>query len=233
MTEQPGDAGDPAEEGRLTFRPRPATGPSGGQDRPLRIGAARDGVLYVPDTAESRAPVILFFHGAGGTGRRELRAVLAAADRFGAVVAAPDSREATWDVIALQRFGPDVRFADQVLDAVADQCDVDFDRLAIGGISDGASYALCLGVTNGDLFPSIVAFSPGFNVSLGAVGKPRVFISHGTHDKVLPIDMCGRRIAAELDYAGYPVTFHEFDGGHTVPPPIADLGFGWWVDPPE
>jgi phospholipase/carboxylesterase len=173
---------------------------------------------------------MVFLHGASGNGRRVLRAVLGAADRYGAVIAAPDSRGPTWDIIASHEFGPDVQFIDRVLNEVADQCDVDFDRLAIGGISDGASYALSLGLTNGDLFGDIVAFSPGFLLTIEVHGKPRVFISHGTQDQVLPIDVCGRRIAAQLVHADYAVTFHEFDGGHTVPAEIADLGFAWWVN---
>jgi phospholipase/carboxylesterase len=34
--------------------------------------------------------------------------------------------------------------------------------VALGGFSDGASYALSLDLTNGDLFASLIAFSPGF-----------------------------------------------------------------------
>jgi len=30
------------------------------------------------------------------------------------------------------------------------------------GFSDGASYALSVGITNGDLFTHVIAFSPGF-----------------------------------------------------------------------
>ena len=163
--------------------PSRAGGSPGGREVPLGIGAGRDGILYVPDTTEHNAPVILFLHGAGGYGQRVLRPIVSAADRYGAVVVAPDSRRETWDIIALQGFGPDVDFVEIVLNVVADECDVDFSRLAIGGISDGASYALSLGLINGDVFPSIVAFSPGFAVSAGVHGRPRVFISHGTHDR--------------------------------------------------
>jgi phospholipase/carboxylesterase len=215
--------------GRLVFRRRPSTGSAGGVDGPLGVGEGRDGVLYVPDTAEARAPVMLFLHGYGGSGRRELRAVLAAADRFGAVVAAPDSRGPTWDVIDGGAFGPDVEFVDRALDAVADRCDVDFDRLAIGGISDGATYALSLGLTNGDVFGSIVAFSPGGARPGPLVGTPRLFISHGTQDPILPIDGTSRQLVPLLRETGYEVTYREFEGGHTVPPVVADEGFGWWV----
>jgi phospholipase/carboxylesterase len=215
--------------GRFGFRPRGGAGSVEPRDGRIGIGSDRDGVLYVPDTAERSAPVLLFLHGAGGSARRELRAVLGAADRYRVVVAAPDSRGLTWDIISVGRFGPDVEFADRVLDVVADTCDVDFGRLAIGGISDGASYALSLGVSNGDLFRSIVAFSPGFVVSPAVHGRPDIFISHGTHDRVLPIDRCGRSLAAGLRGDGYTVVFHEFDGGHGVPPEVADLGFRWWL----
>ena len=164
---------------RLRFRPRPAApsprGLDGGRDEPLGLGEDRDGLLYVPDTAEPGAPVLVFLHGASGSGRRHLRAVLAAADRYGVVLVAPDSRHpATWDLIAEGRFGPDVAFLDRVLDAVADglDLDVDLDRLAIGGVSDGASYALALGLSNGDVFGSVLAFSPGFLVVPAADRPP-------------------------------------------------------------
>ena len=229
MTDHGTQGPEPGEIGRLAFRPRPSRGAPGGREVPVGIGAGRDGILYVPDTADRGAPVILFLHGAGGNGQRVLRPIVSAADRYGAVVVAPDSRHETWDIIAVQGFGPDVHFIEMVLNVVADECDVDFSRLAIGGISDGASYALSLGLINGDVFPTIVAFSPGFAVAAGVHGRPRVFISHGTHDGVLPIDSCGRRLAAHLGMDGYEVMFHEFDGGHTVPPEVADLGFRWWV----
>jgi phospholipase/carboxylesterase len=221
---------------RLRFRVRPATasrrGFEDGRDEPLGLEVERDGVLYVPDTAEPGAPVLLFLHGAAGTGRRHLRAVLAAADRYGVVLVAPDSRHPlTWDFIAEGGFGPDVAFVDRVLDAVVDGFDLDVDtsRLAVGGVSDGASYALALGLRNGDVFAAVLAFSPGFLVVPQAVGRPRVFVSHGTSDPILPIDACSRSFIPALVGAGYDVQFHEFDGGHTVPPPVADAGLRWWL----
>ena len=88
---------------------------------------------------------------------------------------------------------------------------------SVGGFSDGASYALSLGVMNGDFFTHVLAFSPGFFRALEPHGRPRIYISHGTNDRVLPIDPCSRRIVAQLKGAGYDVTYKEFNGGHTVP----------------
>jgi phospholipase/carboxylesterase len=228
---------DDREQARLRFRRRPASpshrGFDAGREERLGVGVERDGLLYVPDGAEPGAPVLIFLHGATGTGRRHLRAVLAAADRYGVVLVAPDSRHPhSWDLIAERHFGPDVAFLDQVLEALVGPLDLDVDtsRLAVGGVSDGASYALALGLSNGDIFSTVLAFSPGFLVVPDAIGRPRVFVSHGTADAILPIDACSRSFVPVLRQAGYEVEYHEFDGGHTVPPPVSDAGLRWWLD---
>jgi phospholipase/carboxylesterase len=218
------------EMGRLSFVVRPAHGAPGERDEPLGLDAPRDGVLYVPETAEPGAPLLIFLHGATGTGHGHLRTVLAAVDRYGVILVAPDSRGPTWDVIAEHRFGPDVAFLDRVLDAVVDRVDADTGRLAIGGVSDGASYALSIGLTNGEVFPTVLAFSPGFLVVPDPTAKPRIFISHGTADPILPIDACSRSFVPSLRRAGHEVNFREFDGGHNVPPPVSDEGVRWWLD---
>jgi phospholipase/carboxylesterase len=112
---------------------------------------------------------------------------------------------------------------------VVDRVDGDTGRLAVGGVSDGASYALSIGLSNGDVFATVLAFSPGFLAVADATGTPRIFVSHGTRDPILPIDACSRSFVPPLREAGYEVNFREFDGGHTVPPPIADEGLRWWL----
>jgi phospholipase/carboxylesterase len=89
---------------------------------------------------------------------------------------------------------------------------------------------LGLGLSNGDLFDSVLAFSPGF-IPPGSnpTGKPRIFISHGTQDEILPIDSCSRRLVPELKRSGYSVNYREFDGPHTVPREIADQAFRWFL----
>jgi phospholipase/carboxylesterase len=46
---------------------------------------------------------------------------------------------------------------------------------------------------------------------------------------VLPIDACSRRLVPLLRETGYEVAYEEFDGGHTVPPAVADRAFAWWL----
>jgi predicted esterase len=89
---------------------------------------------------------------------------------------------------------------------------------------------LTLGLTNGDLFDSILAFSPGFTAPMVTHGAPRVFVSHGVHDAVLPIDRCSRRLVPRLRGSGYDVTYEEFPGGHEVPDDIVRRASAWLPD---
>jgi phospholipase/carboxylesterase len=165
-------------------------------------------------------------HGAGGKARRTLDAFLPFAEEAGLMLLAPESRQRTWDVL-LGCFGRDVAFVDRALRQTFARYAVDPARIAIEGFSDGASYALSLGLTNGDLFGQIVAFSPGFMAPAVPHGTPRIFVSHGVWDEVLPIDRCSRVLVPRLREAGYDVVYEEFDGPHTVPPGTVGRAIGW------
>jgi phospholipase/carboxylesterase len=197
--------------------------------RPLRLGSTRDGLLYVPAGygEQEKAPLALTLHGARGNARSGISHSLHLADTAGVVLLAPESRGRTWDVL-VDGYGPDVEFIDRTLQWAFDRLVLDTRRLAITGFSDGASYGLSLGLTNGDLFTHLIAFSPGFMVPASRRGKPPVFVSHGTRDRVLPIESCSRRIVPRLDRAGYQVRYREFDGPHTVPEPIAREALHWF-----
>ncbi|NIP82817.1 MAG: hypothetical protein GWM90_27785, partial [Gemmatimonadetes bacterium] len=136
------------------------------------------------------------------------------------------SREATWDLL-LDGWGADIAATDRAMQALFDRCAIDPGRVGFGGFSDGASYALSLALSNGELVRRVIAFSPGFERGARRDPKPRVFISHGTADRILPIGLTGRRIAERLEEAGYDVTFLEFEGGHEVPPAVSRAAFDW------
>jgi phospholipase/carboxylesterase len=150
-------------------------------------------------------------------------------DEAGVLLLAPASREHTWDLLVGRRYGPDVTIIDRALEKVFSCYAVDSPRIAVGGFSDGASYALSLGITNGDLFTHVLAFSPGFVTLTARVGSPRIFVSHGTRDDELPIDLCSRKIVPRLKGAGYDVWYREFDGGHTISLQIALAAVGWFT----
>jgi phospholipase/carboxylesterase len=221
--------------GRLISRPRtPSPSPPPRGLFPLQLsGSDRDGIVYVPRSYQHDvpAPLILSLHGAGGSAHRGLRRVQRLADAAGLILLIPDSRGGTWDLVRTGIFGPDVEYLDQALDLVFGRYSVDPARMVAEGFSDGASYALSLGLLNGDLFTHVIAFSPGFVTEGSRRGKPRVFVSHGVHDQVLPIELCGRRIARELRGRDYDVRYAEFDGGHAVPDEIARDAMAWLAAP--
>jgi len=184
----------------------------------------RRALLYVPQNA--RGPFAVLLHGAGGEPDRIIARFRPQADEFGVVLLATKSRDRTWDAMS-GRFGPDVSFLDRALNAAFEVCNVDARRLAVGGFSDGATYAVALGLANGDLFSHVLAFSPGFLIPLPRHGSAQFFLSHGTRDPILPIEGGSRRIARELRRVGLTVKLREFDGEHTVPPEVANEAFRW------
>lgn len=207
-------------------RPDPDAAPLPGT-QPLDLPGARPGsVLFIPAGLRPRRPLplLLMLHGAGGLGEDMLAAIRRQAGQAGVAVLAPTSTGVSWDVIHGQ-YGPDVANIDQALRQAFAALPVDPGRIGIGGFSDGASYALSLGLTNGALFSDILAFSPGFQVSTRNEDAPRIFIAHGVADPVLPVDRCSRRLVPRLQQVGYDLDYHEFDGGHEIPPDMLEFAF--------
>jgi phospholipase/carboxylesterase len=214
-------------DGRITARPRTGLKTSVNGQLNLGLDKERDAILKLPSTSgTSPLPLLVMLHGATQNAEDMFWYLGSIPEEAGVALLAPNSRDYSWDAIG-GNFGVDVQFLNRALERVFETVAVDPARLAIGGFSDGATYALSLGLINGDLFSRVVAFSPGFVVNGTHNGKPRLFISHGTRDHILPIDRCGRRIAVELKAFGYDVTFREFDGDHEIPSEIAREGISY------
>jgi phospholipase/carboxylesterase len=220
---------------RLHARPAlvttPAPAPAGMQK--LDLDSRRNCFFSIPRQYHpSRpAPLVLLLHGSGGDARHGLQLLEHLADSNGLILVATASTGPTWDAIHSHRYGPDLALLDQALAYVFSRYAVDAGHTAIGGFSDGASYALSVGLANGGLFSHVIAYSPGFIAPTSPEGKPSIFISHGTHDAVLPIDPCSRKIVPRLRKAEYLVMYEEFEGGHTIPPAVAQRSIDWFLGP--
>ncbi len=191
----------------------------------------RDGMIYVPSNyqASKPAPLLLFLHGNRGTAQMGVDDFIRESERTGIIFLFPDSRKRTWDRVIDQAFGPDAEFVDEALQVAFNSLAIDRSHVGIGGFSDGASYSLSLGQTNGDLFTHIIAFSPGGSEPASQNGRPPVFIIHGFRDDVLPIDKCSRLIVPELVSDGYTVTYTEFDGRHQMTSEGKVLALDWFL----
>ena len=224
-------------DGRLTARP---TAPDKNLANPSPLGTSvvgrqislgldrdRDAILQLPKfPADAPLPLLIFLHGATQSAEDMFWYLDSAPDDTGVAILAPNSRQTTWDAIT-DSFGPDIQFLNSAMQRVFQMVAIDPARLAIGGFSDGATYAISLGLINGNLFNRVAAFSPGFVVEGAVEGKPSFYISHGTRDQILPIDRCGRRIAADLRSRGYQVILREFEGRHEIPKDVMLEGLRW------
>ena len=221
-------------DGRITARPgvAPTTTLAPGIHK-LTIGnSVRDCWLVVPVNYEpSRAwPLTLFFRGAITPARNYLDSFRPIADEFGVIILAPEASSRTWDIL-LGGFGPDVDFINASLQNAFSRVHVDPARICSSGFSDGASYSLSLGLTNGDVITRIVAYSPGFMQTSINRGHPEVFITHGTMDQVIPVE-ASRNIVQQLRDAGYQVEYREWDGPHAVSLTQARASYEWMARPP-
>jgi phospholipase/carboxylesterase len=221
---------------RISARPIPATSRLEPGAHPLGIGTARyrgalrDGTLFVPAQASTSAvPLAVMLHGGGGKAL-DFKGLFPIAEEYGVAILTLDARHNTWDGVD-SPFGPDVRFIDQSLTHTFERVAIDPTRIALGGASDGGMYALTIGAINGDLFTHLIAVAPGYmQHPAPPVGKPRVFLGHGTRDTVYSVASSRVRLLPRLREAGYDVTYYEFDGPHFITLPAARAAFAWLVE---
>ena len=229
---QPLQKAEPPPAARLHARPAPGPRePAEGGLFSLPLTNGREGLVYVPASYRASQPMALIvaLHGAGGSAQRGMNVLAPLADEYGAIIFAPQSGGPTWDIL-VGGFGPDVAAIDSALMQIYERYAVDPERRVLSGFSDGASYSLSLGLANGDIFTHIIAFSAGFADPWGLVGDPKIFMSHGTEDKTLPIDEASRAIVAVLQQVDYPVYYVEFEGPHSVPEPVLRSAYNWLFD---
>jgi phospholipase/carboxylesterase len=204
-----------AEPGTITARPGRGAGACALGIHPLPVGSGRKAMMRVtPGASRGRRALILALHGAGSHWYGGLYAFRGGWDMPGLVLVAPEARASTWSFL----FGhdDDLGTVNRALAQAFRRCRIDRRRIGVGGFSDGATYALSLGLANGRLFRAVMALSPGGIVGDKREGKPRIFIGQGTKDDVLPFRRTRDELVPGLRRDGYDVTFRTFVGGHKV-----------------
>jgi phospholipase/carboxylesterase len=223
---------DPALLGRLSFRlSAPSQAPLPAGRHWLGIAAERDTMLYVPNGLDTSAavPLLVMFHGAGGFPEKVLPFLEQHAEQRGFLLMLPHSMLPTWDIV-IGGNGPDLERLNAALKKVSSHFRIDPNHFGFAGFSDGASYSLSTGLTNGDLVSHVIVFSGGFMSVFIQQGTPKVFIAHGLVDEQLPIETSGRAHAAKLKASGYDVEYVEFNGRHIIYPPIVELAMDFFLD---
>src|ERR1041385_3441517 len=152
----------PNSSGKPSASPSPLGSSSVGRQIYLGLDRDRDAILQLPRSVTNEPlPLLLFLHGATQSAEDMFWYLDSAPDEAGVAILAPNARATTWDAIT-GSYGPDVDFVNRALQRVFESVAVDTSRIAIGGFSDGATYAIALGLLNGDLFKRVLACSAGF-----------------------------------------------------------------------
>jgi phospholipase/carboxylesterase len=224
-----------AEPGRIVI---PAKSSTQTATAGLQKLGGRNGLLYIPASRAEPLPLLILLHKAGGSASEWFAgggSYASYADKGRFIILAPESPGPSWGT-GPKSWSYDYLAINRALEEAFARCAIDRNRLAIAGFSDGASYALSLGLANGDVFSDIIAFSPGFIVrahARGRLGKnnevqiPLVYIAHGTADNVLPIASTSRIFVSSLRKNGYNVEFQEFSGGHHLSRQVVDQAMAW------
>ncbi|MCJ8143231.1 esterase [Ancylobacter sp. A5.8] len=220
--------------GRLAFRHTPPTKPAlppGRHD--LGLFETRDYALVVPEGIDPARPTpfVTLFHGGGGSAEKIMPILRRHAEERGFLLLVPQSLLPTWDIVIAGN-GPDRERLDIGLAEVASRFTLDPARFAFAGHSDGGSYSLSTGLSNGHVVTHILAFSAGFMTVLAQEGSPKVFIAHGQNDTQTPIATAGRSHAAKLRAAGYELTYVEHPGPHASQPAMVQLGVDYFLSHP-
>lgn len=218
--------------------PPAATQPAAGATIRLDEGA----IAYRPaGLGKEPAPLLVLLHGLGGGPDEMIDRFRAEADRRGVVLVAPKSLGPTWDLLADRspnalaagraRLGDDPPRITRALRAVATRLPIDQHQIALGGFSDGASYAITVGTSAPGLFRTLLIFSPGVDqVTPGDHAGQRAFVAHGDRDRVLSFERTRTRFVPTLEKAGVAVTFAPFAGDHQLDSAIMTRAFDFWLD---
>lgn len=200
-----------------------------GQTRLGLSDDGRDGTLFVPKSYKpgTKMPLVIMLHGFSGWGDNQRR-LFDLAEELGFIVVAPESRDITWGKEA-PGFDQDVRYIGAAFRHVGSLVDVDFDHVALGGQSDGAGYALTMGLAYGDTFNHLIVLAGGGLIEpIRRQGKPKIFIAQGVKDTTMPPDVSGRK-NYKLLKDDYDVTYREHAGGHATPAAITREAMLWFL----
>lgn len=159
-------------------------------------GTPRSYHLHIPPQlpATQPAPLVLVFHGGGGSGRQmeRLSKFDDLADKDGFLVAYPDGIDHHWNDGRKNTAGPndDVQFVDQLIDDVGKQHPVDPKRIFATGISNGGIFCHYLAARLSRRIAAIAPAAGGiardYQAQFAPADPVSVFIINGDADPLVP-----------------------------------------------
>jgi phospholipase/carboxylesterase len=189
-----------------------------------------DAIAYVPADVSGPAPLVVLLHGAGGDARNFLDQFRREADARGVILISVQSNGRTWAQRKPNDGEADVANIKAAITGLSGRTAIETGRTTVMGFSDGASYALSVGMAYPDLFRTIVAFSPGYAFAPSALDtEQRIFIAHSRRDPILPAENT-RQMVKGLEGAGFAPEVHWFNGGHEIDPELKKAAFDFALE---
>ena len=204
--------------------------------QPRILSLPNEAIGYIPESAGPHPPLLVLLHGAGRRADRMIERLASEADARGIVLVAPTSIGVTWDTVSraeepqspystlanslARRFitSHDADRVEAAIAALAKIVPVDRARTVLAGFSDGATFALAMGMSRNHPFSAVMAWSPGIAIETASPAHGRkVFVSHGRQDPVLSFNTDCAEIVPLIQSEGAVVYFLPFKGGHEMP----------------
>lgn len=178
-----------------------------------------------------RYPLFTVLHGAGRQDEALSKGYRNEPNARQAFFLIPRSVDPTWDlIVGGERH--DLDFLEYAYDLIYRRYPIDPLQQALIGYSDGASYALSVGLCNSGLFSALMVWAAGFLVvdpataaefrqpeanAAAMAPKPRIYLEYGTHDELFSFEQVALPMRANLESAGFDVTFSVDEGGRHWP----------------
>jgi len=211
----------------------------GGQPSVTRIvqaatSTARHGAYYLPSNYDARVlPLMVGFHGTGGTGALMVRRLQTVAEREGFIVLAPDSVSVAGVWSVGQRSDEVTEDYRHVMDCVHEVMRspgvrVDAARVLAVGFSVGASVAPYIATHESQFTDFAVLHGHITPASFGPL-RPRAWVSAGDQDRVRTVEYM-RSVADHLTRARFPsVELRVFKSDHRLGDEELAALVVWWL----
>lgn len=171
-------------------------------------GVARSYIVHTPSgySASRPAPVILAFHGAGGTaaGMEALTHLNTVADQDGFLAVYPEGVNHLWSYGKAAALGgvDDVGFITALLDTLAHEYAIDRARVYATGISNGGFFAALLACQRADRIAAVAQVGSTMAIAQAATCAPSrpmpALLFNGTADPIIPYQGTNEGVASLL-----------------------------------